>query len=108
MSTAPVSRSPSRITLDDAPASVDTQSVLTTEQAQPHAQLLVLSASAELVEVVRNAGHSIAQVAHAEDLNDAQRTLPDIEPGVLVVDASIAADIGDWSAALGRRFPEAV
>jgi TonB family protein len=108
MSTAPVSRSLSRITLDDAPVPVDTQSVRTTGQAQPQAQLLVLSTNAELLDVVRNAGHSIADVVHAENLNDADRTLPGIEPGVLVVDASIAADVGDWSTALGHRFPEAV
>jgi len=108
MATAPVSRSLSRIMLEESVAPGAAQNVRPRSSAEAQAQLLVLSRNPDLIDVVRNAAHSIAKVAHAHDLDAAARILPRIDPGVVVVDGSIAADISASITKLTQQFPEVV
>jgi TonB family protein len=78
------------------------------ESRAPQTQLLVLSRNPELVDVVRNAARTVARVAHARDLDDAVRSLSNIEPGVLLIDDANTDDMGTAIAQCVRRFPDTV
>jgi protein TonB len=108
MFTAPVSRSLPNNNFEAELGGRTVADVSAMEESAPQAQLLVLSRNPELVEVVRNAGRTVARVAQARDLDDAARSLSHMEPGVLLVDGAIADDIGTIIAQSMRRFPEAV
>src|ERR1043165_6597828 len=105
MATAPVSRSLSNLVLESPVAPASSARPVTQREAQ--AQLLLLSRDTDVVEVVRNAAQSVAQVTHARDLGDAARSHPDLDPGVVIV-ASMASDIAELIATVARRYPRAL
>ena len=105
MATAPVSRSLSNLVLEGPVASAGSARPVTQREAQ--ARLLLLSRDTDVVDVVRNAAQSVAQVAHARDLGDAARSHPDLDPGVVIV-ASMASDIAALIATVARRYPRAL
>ncbi len=88
MATAPVSRSLSEIMLEDSLESEPAQNVHASGRREPQAQLLVLSCNPDIIGVVRNAAHLIAQVTQVRDLDDVERSLLRLDPGVLIVDGS--------------------
>jgi TonB family protein len=108
MSTAPVSRSfPS----DGFPAEIDSHlpsNAIAMESRVPQAQALVLSRNPEVVEVVRNAARTVTRVVHARDLDDAIRSLPHIEPAVVLIDGAITGELGTIIAQSMRRFPDSM
>ena len=110
MSTVPVSRSVPDSGLDAAleGRTSQDQSFQALERAEPNARLLVLSRNPDVVTVVRNAARSVSKVFHSRDLDDAARSLPELDPGVLVVDGAITADVSVTLTQITRRFPEAV
>jgi TonB family protein len=85
----------------------DTQNVRHLGEAhQP--PILVLSRDAGLVETVRKAAPRGTPVKPAPDLDHVAGELPNLKPGVLVVDTASTADVASMVAQLTQHFPELV
>lgn len=108
MSTAPVSR---LLPSDGFPAEIDSHlppNGIAMESRAPQAQALVLSRNPDVVEVVRNATRTVTRVVHARDLDDAVRSLPHIEPAVVLIDGAITDELETVIAQSMRRFPDSM
>ena len=70
--------------------------------------ILVLSRDAGLVETVRKAAPRGTPVKPSPDLDHVAGELPDLKPGVLVVDTASTADVASMVAQLTQHFPELV
>jgi len=92
----------------DNPDFFDTQQLRALSPDELHTELLVLSRDSTLVDIVREAVPRIARISHAPDLDHANGVLSGVKPDVLVVDASIASDLGELLSRLTRRFPGVV
>lgn len=85
----------------------DTQNVRQLGEArQP--PILVLSRDAGLIETVRKAAPRGTPVKPAPDLDHVAGELPNLKPGVLVVDTASTADVASMVAQLTQHFPELV
>jgi len=85
----------------------DTQQLRALSQGEQQTELLVLSGNSTLIDVVRTAAPGIVRVVAARDLDEASE-MPDLEPGVLVVDVSMATDLAAMLPQLTQHFPEVV
>jgi TonB family protein len=70
--------------------------------------ILVLSRDAGLIETVRKAAPRGTPVRPAPDLDRVADELPDLKPGVLVVDTASTSDVAGMVAQLTQHFPELV
>jgi TonB family protein len=92
----------------DNPQFFDTQQLRALGPSEQHTELLVLSRDPALIEVIRAAAPGVVKVSHAADLDEATENLPNLDPGVLVVDMTIAGDLADMLPQLTQHFPEVV
>src|SRR5688500_488021 len=86
----------------------DTQTLraLTVEGHLP--PLLILSRDAGLIDTVRDAAPSGMAIRDAASLDEIVDKLPDLEPGILLVDAGGTNDIASMLSPLTQHFPEMV
>jgi protein TonB len=108
MSNVPGAHTASNAGNVDNPDFFDTQQLRALSPDELHTELLVLTRDSTLVDIVREAVPRIARITHAPDLDHANGALSGVKPDVLVVDASIAADLGELLSRLTRRFPGVV
>lgn len=85
----------------------DTQQLQALSDTEAQTELLVLSRDRPLIEIVRAAAPRVVRVVSAADLDEAA-DMPGLNPGVLVIDVSITADIGSMLPQLTQHFPEIV
>jgi protein TonB len=90
------------------PNMFDTQELRTlSSDGAAQTELLVLSRDESLIEVVRKAAPSVVRVISAPDVDEVADR-PGLNPGVLVVDASITNDVHAMLPQLRQHFPEIV
>lgn len=92
---------------DSHPNFYDTQQLRALSDPEAQTELLVLSRDRSLIDVVRSAAPRVVRVISAADLDEAADT-PGLNPGVLLIDISITADIGAMLPQLTQHFPEIV
>ena len=84
MAIEPVRQSPlGEVEGSDQNQNQESQSAETLVRRVPETRLVVLSCDDHVIEVVRNAGQSVAHVVCARDLQHLAQALPDVVPDVL-------------------------
>ena len=85
----------------------DTQQLRALSDGQTQTDLLVLSRDPTVIDVVRTAAPRIVRVMDAPNLDTASE-IPSLQPGVLVVDMTVAPDLAAMLPQLTQHFPEVV